>query len=40
MAARIESPVILQDHMSRGIVSTIAAGILAPTAAGCEAAAR
>ena len=37
IAARIESPVILQEHMPRGIVSSIAAGILAPTAAGCGA---
>jgi len=37
IAARIQSPVILQEHMPRGIVSTIAAGILAPTAPGCVA---
>jgi hypothetical protein len=35
LAARIEAPVILQEHMQRGIVSTIGAGILAPTAGGC-----
>jgi hypothetical protein len=35
IAAHIENPVILQERMPRGIVSTIAAGILAPTAPGC-----
>lgn len=37
IAARIEDPVILQEHPSRGIVSTIGAGILRPTATGCGA---
>ena len=35
IAARIESPIILQEHMARGIVSTMGAGILAPTRGGC-----
>jgi len=35
LAARIADPVILQEHLPRGGVSTIAAGILAPTAPGC-----
>ncbi len=37
IAARITAPVILQEHSPRGIVSTIAVGILAPTAGGCAA---
>ncbi len=35
IAARIEDPVILQEHLPRGVVSTIGAGILRPTAPGC-----